>query len=172
MFCPDCGKADQKENTYCRNCGEFLIDTTDNLNLILKLFGISTTEKQVSVNFIINFVGFLLTTLLLGFLMGYFRAGEDKVPPVETPTIIYFVYAFLLFISIWQLLSVVFALNIKNKFRKKNSDVKPENLAEADESKLQSAKTREFLPTAKMNPLEEQKITEHTTKALNRKSTN
>ena len=24
MFCPNCGKAEQTENTYCRSCGKFL----------------------------------------------------------------------------------------------------------------------------------------------------
>lgn len=172
MFCPNCGKADQNENTYCRNCGEFLVDSTDNLNLILKLFGISTTEKQVAVNFFLSFIVLLLTMTLLGFLMGYYRAGEDKVPPVETPTVIYFVYAFLLFISLWQVLNLIFAANIRNKFSKKNADKKAENLSQSDESKLHSAKTRDFLPTAKINPIENQTITEQTTKALNKHSTN
>ncbi|HSK71806.1 MAG TPA: zinc ribbon domain-containing protein [Pyrinomonadaceae bacterium] len=172
MFCSNCGKADQKENTYCRNCGEFLVDSTDNLNLILKLFGISTTEKQVTVNFFISFIVLLLTATLLGFLMGYYRAGEDKVPPVETPTVIYFVYAFLLFISLWQVLNLIFAANIRKKFTKKNTDKKRENLSEIDEGKLHSAKTQEFLPTAKINPIENRIIREQTTKALKKRPIN
>ena len=49
MFCPSCGKPDQSENSYCRQCGEFLskggpgfggVTPRDNINSISILSGI------------------------------------------------------------------------------------------------------------------------------------
>lgn len=171
MFCSNCGKSDQKENSYCRQCGEFLMDSTNNLSLLLKVFGINTTEKQVTANLVISSLGFLLTLALLGFLMGYFRAGEDKIPPVKTPTVIYFVYAFLSFISVWQLFSLIFALTIKNKFKGRDARTKQEEISGFDKNNELSAKTQEILPTAKINSSIKPKIVENTTKILNKKPT-
>ncbi|CAN5438817.1 hypothetical protein BH20ACI1_BH20ACI1_22150 [soil metagenome] len=46
MFCPNCGKGDQKENTYCRQCGEFLPDLTKNA---LKRFGGVTPQQNANI---------------------------------------------------------------------------------------------------------------------------
>ncbi len=47
MFCPKCGTADQIENSYCRNCGEFLPDLTKNK---IVSFGGDTPEEQIKPN--------------------------------------------------------------------------------------------------------------------------
>ena len=118
MFCPKCGNAEQKENSYCRNCGEFLIDSSNKFNLIYNFIGFTTPEKQITANLAINFFGLILSVTLIGFLKGYYDAGENKNPPITTPSIIYFVYAFLILISAWQILGIVFAANLRSKFRK------------------------------------------------------
>jgi hypothetical protein len=166
MFCPKCGNADQTENSFCRNCGEFLVDTSSNFNLIYNFLGISTPEKQITVNLIINFFGLLLSVLLLGFLMGYFDAGENKNPSVPTPKIIYFVYTFLLLISAWQLLGVVFAFNLRSKFNKGKANKKSEENDGVSGNKTISAKKRESLAAADLNDIIIPMVTEGTTKNL------
>ena len=48
MFCPKCGKSDQKENSYCRQCGEYLPDV---LNKKTKFsIGRNTPEEQIKTN--------------------------------------------------------------------------------------------------------------------------
>jgi hypothetical protein len=143
-----------------------LVDTSNNFNLIYNFLGISTPEKQITVNLIINFFGLLLSVLLLGFLMGYFDAGENKNPPVPTPKIIYFVYAFLLLISAWQLLGVVFAFNLRSKFNKGKANKKPKENDGVNENKTISAKKRESLAAADLNNLIIPTVTEGTTKNL------
>lgn len=166
MFCPNCGNADQTENSYCRNCGEFLIDSTKNFNLIYNFFGISAPEKQITVNLIINFIGLMLSVMLLGFLKGYYDAGANKNPPVITPNVIYFVYAFLILISIWQILGIIFAANLRSKFKNRKANKKWGKNGSVGENKLISSQTREALPTAKLDDLTTPAIIEETTKNL------
>ena len=125
MFCPKCGTADQISNSYCRNCGEFLVDSSEKFNLLYKFFGINTPEKQINANIIINLAGAVLSFVLFGFLMGYFDAQENKNPAVGTPTIIYLVYTFLVFISAWQLLGFIMNLKLKSEFAGRNKRPAP-----------------------------------------------
>jgi len=170
MYCSKCGNAEQTENSYCRSCGEFLIDSSNIFNNIYNIFGISTPEKQITANLIINFIGLILSATLLGFLMGYYDAGENKNPPIPTPNIIYFVYAFLILISAWQLLGIVFAVILKSKFSNGKGNVKSENNFVADKDKQISARMRESLPTAKFDNLTTPIVTENTTKNLTEKA--
>lgn len=169
MFCPNCGTADQKENSYCRNCGEFLMDSSKNLNLIYSFLGITTPEKQLTLNLIINFLGLLLCVTLIGFLKGYYDAGETKNPPVTTPNIIYFVYAFLILIAAWQILGIVFAANLRSKFNHRKANKDSENKISTDAVHPLAAKTREALPTAKFDDLATRIVTEDTTRNLGEK---
>jgi len=169
MFCSKCGNADQTENSYCRNCGEFLADSSNKFNLIYNLFGITSPEKQITANIVVNFFGLLLSVTLLGFLLGFFDAGENKIPPVPTPKIIYFVYAFLLVISAWQLLGIVFAANLRSKFGRGKTNVKSENNFSAVKDKQISAVTQDLLPKANLDDLIISTVTDETTRNLKEK---
>lgn len=65
MFCPNCGKAEQIPNTYCRQCGEFLPDLTKNA---LKRFGGTTPQQSANiVSFLSLFAS--IVSLLAGLWM-------------------------------------------------------------------------------------------------------
>lgn len=169
MYCPKCGNADQTENSYCRSCGEFLMDSSNKFNLIYNFLGISTPEKQITVNLIINFFGLFLSVVLLGFLMGYFDAGENKNPPVPTPNIIYFVYAFLVIISAWQLLGIIFAAILRSKFSSGKANAETGKNYNVYENELISSQNQQSLPMAKFDNFIIPTITENTTKNLTEK---
>jgi hypothetical protein len=169
MFCPKCGNADQTENSYCRNCGEFLMDSSNKFNLIYNFLGISAPEKQITVNLIINFFGLVLSVVLLGFLMGYFDAGENKNPPVPTPSIIYFVYAFLALISAWQLLGTVFAAILRSKFSSAKTKTETGENYTVHKDALTSTQKQESLPAANSDDFIISVVTENTTKNLTEK---
>ncbi|MDQ3061260.1 MAG: hypothetical protein M3R14_00130 [Acidobacteriota bacterium] len=44
MYCPNCGTAEQSENTYCRSCGELLPDLSKKNKFA---FGGNTPEQQI-----------------------------------------------------------------------------------------------------------------------------
>ena len=48
MFCPKCGKSDQAADSYCRSCGDFLIDPAQHTSLMNRILGITNPEKLCS----------------------------------------------------------------------------------------------------------------------------
>ena len=78
MYCPNCGTADQIANSYCRRCGEFLIDVSDKFNSVFKFFGINTPEKQINLNLLFDLVSVVFSLMLLVFLIGYFDGNAGK----------------------------------------------------------------------------------------------
>lgn len=46
MFCPNCGKADQTTDAYCRNCGAFLTDFSSDASLISRILGANTPDRN------------------------------------------------------------------------------------------------------------------------------
>lgn len=165
MFCPKCGKADQKENTYCRHCGEFLTDSSKKFSSIYNFFGINTPEKQVNAGIIIDIAGAVFSSLLFVFLIGYIESQLDKTPPVTVPTIIYVVSGFMIFISIWQFLGFVLNLKLKSKFSGRNELQSITNSA-ARENAVTSAETLELLPPADFENMIPPNATENTTRKL------
>lgn len=168
MFCPNCGKADQDLNSYCRNCGEFLFDTSDKLSIIYKFFGINTPEKQINAGILFDLAGVIFCIILLGFLIGYFQSQADRDPLATTPGIIYAVYIFLIFISAWQFFGFFLNLNLKSKFEKRSKSEIISKGANID-SNLTAADTLELLPQANWDDAIPTNVTENTTRKLNTK---
>ncbi len=76
MYCSKCGEADQNVNSYCRKCGNFLLDNSSKFSLINQFLGIESPQKQVKVGMIMNIISFSVSFLLLFFLMGYGMGAE------------------------------------------------------------------------------------------------
>src|SRR5687767_3729267 len=104
MFCPKCGKGEQVADTYCRSCGEYLVDPASNMSLMNRILGVSNPEKQVKFTLTIDLVTAIVSGFLLFFLMGYFDGMAAKTG-LPTPPIVYLVYVFLGLVCAWQLLS-------------------------------------------------------------------
>ncbi|MDQ3131151.1 MAG: zinc ribbon domain-containing protein [Acidobacteriota bacterium] len=169
MFCQNCGEASQTSDTYCRNCGEYFVDSSNKFNLIYKILGVDTAERQVGAGIIINFFGAAFSLLLMVFLIGYYDAGQNKNPPVETPVIIYFVYAFLIFIAVWQSLGFILGIGLKSKFNNKNDELSKPKLT-LKENAVEAIQTRKSLPTANFEGLITPSVAENTTKKLIKES--
>jgi len=122
MFCPKCGKGEQTPDSYCRNCGDFLIDVTNNTSLMNRMLGISNPDKQIKFALTIDLVTAIVSGLLLFMLMGYFD-GASKATGIPPPGIVYLVYVFLGLVSVWQLLSFTVAATYRKKLddRKKTA---------------------------------------------------
>jgi hypothetical protein len=114
MFCPYCGRGEQTLDSYCRDCGEFLVDPASKYSLMNRLLGISRPEKQFNLTLVIDLVTAIVSGLLMVFLMGYFD-GRYQRTGATAPPIVYLVYLFLGLVSAWQLLSFVIGLKLKTK---------------------------------------------------------
>lgn len=157
MFCPKCGKDNQTADSYCRSCGEFLVDTASNTSLMNRILGISDPEKQVKFTLTIDLVTAIVSGLLLFFLMGYFDATYARTG-IAAPPIVYLVYIFLGLVSAWQLLS----FTVGTAYRKKLSASKETALSQA-QSDPQGA-----LPPADVKDVVANSITEQTTRNLDK----
>lgn len=103
MFCPSCGKSDQIENTFCRNCGKFLPDF-DNL----KKREISP-EEHLKANSVLNIMTAIVSLTLAILLYVNFLGGEN------TPVLIYVTAGFLTAIFAWQVQIFVRSLLLKKQ---------------------------------------------------------
>jgi hypothetical protein len=157
MFCPKCGKADQQENSYCRQCGEFLPDLSKKNKLA---FGGNTPEEQIRTNLVLNILTATVSLVLAILLYLIFKN-------TETHPIIYVVAAFLLAMTGWQLSTFYVGLKLKKNFRKRR-----EPIAAATENppvRIDEARTRELLPEADFQNTVPPGVTEDTTRHLKKR---
>ena len=154
MYCPKCGKGEQSPDSYCRNCGDFLVDATNNASLMNRVLGIGSPDKQIKFALTINLVTAIVSGLLLFSLMGYFD-GAARATGVPPPRIVYLVYIFLGLVSVWQLLS----FTVGTTYRKKLSDRKKAALST-------DPGARSSLPPADETNIVKSSITEQTTRNL------
>ena len=154
MFCPKCGKSDQAAESYCRSCGEFLIDPAKHTSLMNRILGITNPEKQVKFTLTIDLVTAIVSGFLLFFLMGYFDAVHDRTG-ATTPPIVFLVYIFLGLVSAWQLLS----FTVGTTYRKKLNAAK---------KTLDQTDARPSLPEADQRNVVANSITEQTTRNLDK----
>ena len=156
MFCPNCGNAEQKENTYCRKCGELLPDLSVKNKMT---FGGSTPEQQIKMNMTLSLlsaiVSFILAVALYISFLG--RAG--------TPTIIYIVAAFLIAICAWQASTFTIGLKLKKHFKKRKEIDQPET-SRTEQKQFQTAETKDLLPEADFENIVPTSVTEQTTRKL------
>ena len=157
MFCPNCGKGEQTPDSYCRSCGDFLVSTANSTSLLSRILGISNPEKQVKFTLTIDLVTAIISGLLLFFLMGYFD-GTYARTGAPTPPIVYLVYIFLGFVSVWQLLS----FTVGTAYRKKLTAAKKTALSQ-DQSDARGS-----LPPADVNNVVANSVTEQTTRDLDK----
>jgi hypothetical protein len=164
MYCPHCGKSDQSPESYCRSCGEFLTDYSGKSYLINKILGGSTPETHVNVNLIINAVTAFISSLLLGFLNGYFDAQYERTGQ-SAPPIIYLVYIFLALVFVWQFLSFAINTRLKKKLGGRKKGVASAGQS-ADEKALSSRSTQKSLPQADFENIVPASVAEDTTRIL------
>jgi hypothetical protein len=157
MFCPNCGNADQKENSYCRKCGEFLPDFNAKNKTA---FGGSTPEEQIKMNLTLSLMSAIVSFVLALLLYVTFFKRLD------TPVLIYVVAAFLLTICGWQASTFAIGLKLKKHFDKRRNETQTET-AQVEQTQLPAPATQELLPEADVNEfITPTSVTENTTRKL------
>ena len=153
MFCPKCGKADQTENTFCRQCGNFLPDFDK-----LKRREIPP-EEHLKANSVLNIMT-AIASLTLAILLYVFFLGKEN-----TPVIIYITAGFLTAMFAWQV--QVFVRNLKLK----KQIISPKRAEDKESPKeIDTFQTKELLNEADFKDIVPISITENTTRQLKEKT--
>ena len=154
MYCPNCGKADQAERSYCRQCGEYLSKSGTGAK-----FGGETPEQQMFISQFLN-VMTGLTGFGIGIALLYQLWGSESIPLVY-----YLAMAFSFVIAFWQISVFFVNWNLSSHFKKRRDyDTKA-----AAAGQVESAETKELLPEADMTDVVPGSVTETTTKDLKEK---
>ena len=111
MFCPKCGKSEQQKNTFCRNCGTFLLDFE---NLKPKE---TSPEEHLKANSFLNLLTAIVSLTLAIILYAMFLGKAD------TPVIIYVVAGFLTAMTAWQVQTFWRTLLLKKHFKDKKPNI-------------------------------------------------
>jgi len=156
MFCPNCGTAEQKENSYCRNCGEFLPVLNKKT---LPAFGGNTPEEQIRTNLFLNLLSATVSLILAVSLYWTFGWKSDVLP------IIFIVAAFLLAMCGWQFSTFIIGLKLRKNFNQRKGETEKDAFPEATKN-ISSANTRELLNEADLTDVVPASVTENTTKHL------
>ncbi|HEY6190559.1 MAG TPA: hypothetical protein VIW80_23105 [Pyrinomonadaceae bacterium] len=130
------------------------------------MLGGSTPDTQVNFNLIISGATTIISTLLLGFLNGYYDSLYERTGQTAPP-IIYLVYIFLALVSVWQLLSFLINVRLKRKLggRKEGALAVDSN---ASEDAQLSRSTQKSLPQANFDNIVPASVIEDTTKILDK----
>lgn len=157
MFCPKCGKADQKPETYCRQCGAFLPDFDK------KAKQKQTPEDHIKANsFLTLLTGIVSITLAI--LLYYFYLGKENTPPI-----IYMTAGFLTAIFAWQVQTFWRMQLLKKHFKNREIENAEASETEYQTGKLQNAPTAKLLDEADLSNAVPASVTENTTTKLGEK---
>jgi hypothetical protein len=147
MFCPNCGAADQSPNAYCKRCGQWLADK--------KSFGghgASKPEQRMTSMIVFNGLSALLALFsAIALYLTYFNVPDAKWS-------VYAAAACCLVITIHQLISLAFALEIKLRLKRGHTDAGQPAITATNFGALGGAKTTPFVDA--------RSVTESTTEIL------
>ena len=158
MFCPKCGNADQKPETYCRQCGSFLPDFDK-----LKSKEIPP-EEHLKANSVLSVMTVVVSGTLAILLHTFFTGRAN------TPVLIYITTGFLTAMFFWHVQTFWRTRLLKKQLlkRKKSERVKPDGL---DTNPLvESAKAKERLGEPTFSQAVPASVIENTTKHLGEKA--
>jgi uncharacterized membrane protein YuzA (DUF378 family) len=143
MYCSKCGEADQSVNSYCRKCGDFLIDNLSKFSLINQILGIDSPKKQITIGLVMNIIGFVVSLALIPFLMGYMAGVElaGKSSPNMTD-----IYILLGANAVWQLINVIFSANLMIKMNRTSGNI--HQTSDEMNAELTNLETKDILPPA------------------------
>ncbi len=156
MYCPDCGKADQQQNAYCRQCGEYL-PNFDNKNKKRE-----TPADQFKTTLIFNVMS-AFAALSMAIILYVFHIGNPN-----THWSVYLAAALLISISSWQIASFFNNRKLKQHFIRDRETDNTETDAEI--MKFQMPKIKQSLPEADLSDIVPSSVVENTTKKLKVKS--
>ena len=142
MFCPRCGKADQVPETYCRQCGLFLLDFSKPHKRE------SPPEEHLKANTVLS-----VMTIVASFTLSFFLFLVLGFRSFTHP-LIYITAGILLAIGGWHIQTLIRTLMLKKQWKQRTPIA------------FKSTPTAKLLDEADFADAIPASVTEHTTKHL------
>lgn len=160
MFCPICGKGEQKKDAYCRGCGEFLPDFEK-----IRTRGIlsKTPEENIKSALVLSVLSSVVS-IAMAILLYIIPLGRE-----DALTIISIAAAFFTVIGIWQMFNVFTNIRLKKQFAKRKVDSEDSEEGEKENVITRQNTTREQLNEADFENIVPASVTEKTTNKLSEK---
>jgi len=141
MFCSNCGAHDQTAKSYCRHCGKWI--------------GKAPPEERLTVMIVFNALSAIFgATAAIALFATYFGTPVAKWS-------IYVAFTFCVIISVYQTLSFVFALNMRQRLKQGQERDSPDTIKSNNVRALPEADLSSNIPVSS--------VTENTTELLERK---
>jgi hypothetical protein len=154
MFCPKCGKADQAPETYCRQCGIYLLDFSKPLKRE------SRPEEHLKANTVLS-VMTVIASFTLSFLLFFVLGFRSFTHPL-----IYATAGVLLAIGGWHIQTLIRTVMLKKQW-KRRVPLSETRAAPAETSiAFKSTPTAKLLDQAEFADAIPASVTEHTTRHL------
>lgn len=151
MFCPKCGNAGQKPETYCRNCGVFLPD----------LEKLEQREDPLALNIKVNsFFSAASALISLGLAILIYSQYNN---PGMIPFVLNIVAAFLVVMFVWQTTAFIRTRSLKKQIHELRPPRETDSIQDALAGGL---KTAELLPSAELSDTVPASVTDRTTREL------
>ena len=141
MFCPRCGKPDQMQETYCRQCGLFLPDFSKPIKRE------SPPEEHLKANTVLS-----VMTIIASFTLSFFLFLVLGFRSFTHP-LIYITAGVLLAIGGWHIQTLIRTLMLKQQWKRRD----PLEFKSTPTAKLGEADFADAIPAS---------VTEHTTRHL------
>ena len=154
MFCPKCGNADQQPETYCRQCGIFLVDFDKSTKKP------TTPQQHLTANSILSLMT-AIVSLTLAILLYSFFLGK-----VGTPVIIYITAGFLTAMCAWQVQTFWRTLLLRKHFKSPNNQIIEVELQNINQVFEKPVNTNKLLDEADLSHIVPPSVVEDTTKHL------
>jgi len=154
MFCPKCGKADQQPETFCRQCGNYLLDYDKPAKRR------HTPEDHIKANTVLNLLT-AITSLVLAILLYSVFLGKQ-----DTPVLIYVTAGFLTAMFFWQVQTFWRTILLKKHFKKKKIEGVNRTENPIKVPNLEAPEIKELLNEADFSNNVSASVIENTTRKL------
>jgi ABC-type nickel/cobalt efflux system permease component RcnA len=146
MYCPNCGKADQAPETYCRQCGVFLAD----LSRLTKQE--SPPEENLKVNQVLSLMTVIASFALAILLYAILGFREN------THWLIYLTAGLLIAIGAWHIQTFIRTRRLRRQWKRREEFKRAK-----DPAPLHDPSTSKLLSTPAQDSATPATITEDTT---------
>ena len=154
MFCPRCGKADQIPETYCRQCGLYLVDLSKPLKRE------SSPEEHLKANTVLS-----VMTIIASFTLSFFLFLVLGFRSFTHP-LIYLTAGILIAMGGWHIQTLIRTLMLKKQWKQRvalneiqaaSSEIRPASKSTPTARSLDQADFSDAIPAS---------VTERTTRHL------
>jgi hypothetical protein len=153
MFCPRCGKAEQVPETYCRQCGLYLLDFSKPRRRE------SPPEEHLKANTLLS-VMTIVASFTLSFLLFLILGFRSFTHPL-----IYATAGILIAIGGWHIQTLIRTLMLKKQWKRRDA-LSEIPVTPIETPTFKSASTGKLLDEADFSDAIPVSVTEHTTRHL------